>query len=457
MFADKKILKEISGIFAGNIASLFFGFLTGIILSRVLGPELKGVYTTLMVVPGIISSFIMFGSRPSVIYHTGKKIFSGEQVISAVFFLWIISCITGIILFLAAYWLILDKVYTLLMIALVILYIPIKLVITHSGSIFLANLQFRKANMLKWLTSLLTVVMVFIFVFIFRLSITGAIFGLITASAIVLIITVVLIGKESGLKIHYDKKVISQIFSMGIVYALALFVVQLNFRIDILILNILSTKEEIGVYSVGVSVAEKLWLLPFAIGVVLVSRSAAAENVPEMTKDVSRLLRLAFLIILAASVILYFVSPWLIPLIYGKAFTRSTLVVQNILPGILFFVVVRIISSCLAGIGKPWIILYIFIPALAINIILNYLWIPAYGCLGAAWATNVSYTAGALAVLFAFSRITKTSLWSIIRYSKEDFMFMRTIREFKKSRRKTTKNYRKKLKMLLKTIFLTNV
>ena len=425
MFANKTILKEVSGIFTGNIAAIFFGFLSGVILSRVLGPELKGIYTSLLVVPGIISSIIMFGSRPSVIYHAGKKIFNNEQIISAIFFLWLTSSLVGIVLFLAAYWFILDKVYSVLMILLVMLYIPVKLFITHSGSIFLANLKFRKANMLKWLTALLTLITIFLFVYVFRLSVTGAIIGLMLASVIVLIITIVIISKDYGFKIQYDKKIISKIFSMGIVYALALFVIQLNFRADILVLNLLSTKEEIGFYSVGVSVAEKLWQLPFAIGVVLVSRSAATKNIPEMVKDVSRLLRLAFLIILAASIILFFISPWIMPLIYGKAFERSALVVQNILPGILFFVIVRIISSSMAGIGKPWIILFIFIPALILNIILNFLWIPEYGCLGAAWATNVSYISGSIVVLIVFARITKTPVWSIIRYNKEDFLLLR--------------------------------
>lgn len=432
MFANKNILKEVSGIFTGNIAAIFLGFLSGVVLSRVLGPELKGVYTTLLVVPGIISSIIMFGSRPSVIYHAGKKIFSNEQIISAVFFLWLTSSIVGVVLFLTAYWFILDKVYSILMIVLVIFYIPVKLFIAHSGSIFLANLKFRKANMLKWLTSLLTLITIFIFVYIFRLSVTGAIVGLTLASVIVLVITAVIISKDYGFKIHYNKNIISKIFKMGIVYALALFVIQLNFRADILVLNLLSTKEEIGVYSVGVSVAEKLWQLPFAIGVVLISHSAATNNIPEMVKDVSRLLRLAFLIIFAASIVLYFISPWIMPLIYGKAFERSALVVQNILPGILFFVIVRIISSSMAGIGKPWIILLIFIPTLILNIILNFIWIPEYGCIGAAWATNVSYIIGSIVVLIAFARITKTQIWSVIRYNKEDFKFFKGIRERKK-------------------------
>ena len=440
MFANKNIFKEIAGIFTGNIAAVFFGFLSGIILSRVLGPELKGVYSTLIVIPGIISSVIMLGSRPSVIYHTGKKLMTNQQIVSATFFLWMTSSIIGIIVFIGAYWLLLDKVYTTLMILLVILYIPAKLVITHSGSIFLANLKFKKANMMKWLTALLTLITIFIFVFVLRLSVTGALLALYSATFTVMAIAIVTIAKDYGIKIRFDSHVIKQIYKMGLIYALALFIIQLNYRIDILILNLLSSKEEIGIYTVGVSVAEKLLQLPVAIGIVLISRSAATINLPAMVKDTSRLLRLSFLIILIASVILFLIVPWIVPLIYGSAFARSAQVIQNILPGICFFVIVRILSSSIAGFGKPWVMLAIFIPTLILNIILNFLWIPDYGCIGSAWATNVSYISGSIAVLFVFSYITKTPVRAIIAYQREDFMFRKFYKEFKKRKKNARAN-----------------
>ncbi len=435
MLKSKNILTEITGVFTSNIASLIMGFATGIILSRVLGPELKGVYTALLVVPGIISSLIMLGSRPSAIFHIGKKLFTNQQVISAIFFLSLVSSLAGIMAFLCAYWLVLDNVYTIAVILLVVLYIPVKLITVHSGSIFLANQKFRKANLLKWLTALLTLITVFVFVYILKLSLTGAVLAMVLSAVIVFIIAIKMIGTDFGIKLHYDPKIISKIWSMGFIYALGIFIIQLNFRVDILLLNMLSTKHEIGIYSVGVSIAEKMWQLPAAIGVVLISRTASSTNLAEMAKDVGRLLRIAFLIMFVACLLLLFISPYIVPLVYGQAFARSGLIVQHILPGILFFVIVRIISSSLSGIGKPLIMVYIFIPTLILNIILNFLWIPGYGCLGAAWATNVSYIAGSLIILVVFARITKTSLWSIIRYERRDFQFLKNIKELRKAKK----------------------
>ena len=65
---------------------------------------------------------------------------------------------------------------------------------------------------------------------------------------------------------------------MGFLFAFSFVIIQLNFRIDILLLQKLSTLEEVGYYSLGVSIAEKLWQFPFAIGIVLMSRTVNTED-----------------------------------------------------------------------------------------------------------------------------------------------------------------------------------
>jgi O-antigen/teichoic acid export membrane protein len=89
---------------------------------------------------------------------------------------------------------------------------------------------------------------------------------------------------------------------------------------------------------------------------------------------------------------LFVLSPYVLPAIWGEKFQPSVMVIQYILPGILFISIYRVLSSRLAGIGKPQISIYVFLPALIVNVLLNLWWIPIYGAFGAVLATNVSYT-----------------------------------------------------------------
>ena len=432
---SSNIIRETAGVFTSNLAAMLFGFATGIILSRVLGPELKGVYTSILVIPGIIASIVMFGTRQSVIYHVGKKILSNPEAIAAVFYLFITSSCIGVLIFLAVHWIFLSEHYPIAIILPALAYIPMKMGITYSGSIFLANMQFRKANILKWLTALLNLMLVFIFVFVLRFSVSGALIALILASLGVCIIALVMIAKDHGLHFRLNKTIIRRLLSMGLVYALALFIIQLNYRVDILILKHLSTDAEIGYYSVGVSVAEKLWQLPFAISIVLLSRSANATDIRQLASEAGRMLRLGFLLILIASALLFLLVPIMLPLIYGEAYRPSVGVVQSILPGIVFFVIVRILSASLAGLGKPRHIIFIFLPALILNIILNFIWIPKYGAIGAAWATNVSYISGAAVLMGVYARVTGTSLRSLLAFERGDFRVLQNFRKIKKEKK----------------------
>jgi O-antigen/teichoic acid export membrane protein len=140
-------------------------------------------------------------------------------------------------------------------------------------------------------------------------------------------------------------------------------------------------------------------------------------------------MRVSFLISIFLSGVVYLVAPYLIPLIFGKDFTKSVPMVRGILPGVLLLVVFRILNSRLAGMGKPQVAIYTFIPALIINLILNIIWIPHHGGMGAVWATNASYGAGCIIFLFAYSWKIKMSIIEIFRYRKSDFYFFSNIKK----------------------------
>ena len=101
--------------------------------------------------------------------------------------------------------------------------------------------------------------------------------------------------------------------------------------------------------------------------------------------------------------------------------------IRGILPGVLLMVVFRILNSRLAGMGKPQVAIYSFITPLFVNLLLNILWIPRYGGMGAVWATNISYGCGCAVFLFAYAWKVRMSVTDIFLYRKSDFYFFRNL------------------------------
>jgi O-antigen/teichoic acid export membrane protein len=216
---------------------------------------------------------------------------------------------------------------------------------------------------------------------------------------------------------------------LGLVNAIAIFVMQLNYRLDILMLKKLSTLEEVGYYSLAMQIAEQLWHIPYAIETIVWSRSANTQDNEAMHRTVASIFRVSLVIGLVAGVLIFFVAPSLVPLIFGNDFTHSVTMIQLVLPGILLLVGFRILNSRLTGMGKPQIAIYTFAPALIINFVLNLFLIPRYGGIGAAWSTNVSYAVGSVIFVILYSRLVKMSVIDIFTYRKSDFYFFRDIRK----------------------------
>lgn len=431
--APRSFLKDISSVFGSNLLALTNAFLVDVILSRQLGPEGRGLYMSILVVPLIVVSFALLGIRRSAVFHLGKKTFDENRTVSGVLTLLIITSALAVIISGIALLITKPEGLTAPMAILALLTIPVKLILVYSGGIYIGKEEFRRSNLQVWVPQFLNLIGIIAFVWIVRWYVPGALLALLLANLAVAIISLNYLSRNYTIRIRLDSEVIGSLARMGIVYALAVVIMQLNYRVDILLLQKLSTLKEVGYYSLGVAISDKLWQLPSAIGLVVMSRSANTNDEYRLNRDVARLLRLSFLLVLAVAVILWLIIPWLLPLIFGSRFTPSVAIVQWMLPGILMFVIVRILSGRFAGQGQPLTLISIFVPALILNILLNFLWIPSHGGIGAAWASNVSYTAGALALLLVYSVKMQIPMYEIVRYRKSDFDF---IANFLKRRRK---------------------
>lgn len=420
--ARRRFVRDVIGVFNSNVFSILTALLASIILARTLGPEKFGIYTALVIIPMVVVSLTHLGIRGAAIFHVGKGEYDKSELVSSIVVLLIIASSLGMLISAIAYWIYDEPSFTTLMTGLVMLVIPGRLAIIYIGGIFLGNDEINKANRMNWITNAINLVLIAVLVWGLGLEILGAVISFLVSGSIVAIYGFMLIRGSFRIRLRFHREIIISLLKLGILFSVSFFIIQLNYRIDILLLEKMRDASEVGIYSLGVSVAEQLWQLPLAIGIVVFSRTAHPEDQHLMASRTGILLRLSFLFSLVTSVLIYFLSPYLVPLIFGSEYIPSIPIIQLILPGIIMVVIFRILSGHLAGLGKPQVTLYIFLPALVLNILLNLLWIPAYGGAGAAMATNVSYTAGSIGYVFAYAYYTKVPVRDIIVFRKSDFV-----------------------------------
>lgn len=197
-----------------------------------------------------------------------------------------------------------------------------------------------------------------------------------------------------------------EITTKGFSYAVPLFIMGLNYRLDVFIIDYFRGEGTVGIYSQGASLAQMLWLLPEVLALVIFSHSLNAVKEKKFANELLRNLGKMMLVMGVLLVPIGIVAYYLIPVVYGPTFAESSLVFLVILPGVYLMILFKSLNGDLAARGFPRIAGYVFLPAVILNVVLNFLLIPDYGAVGAALASCISYSLAALAFFLIYRRMT---------------------------------------------------
>ncbi|NJM21282.1 MAG: flippase [Richelia sp. SM1_7_0] len=417
-------LKDISSVMGNKIFIITIEFLSSIIISRQLGVEGKGIYISLLIFPNLVVSFAEMGIQKATVNYIAKERYSQSDITSVVMFLLVFSSLLGTSICGGIYKIIDNSSFSDLMILISLLLIPLRLTNSYVVGILIGREQIRLFNRVQFLPFLSKFLFIVLFVLIGRTYINGAITSHLLAAFLTALYSLWVLSQLGKIRIKYIYEIVKGLLSLGIIYAITLFILNLNYKIDVVILEHFSSAAEIGKYTTGVNITELIWYLPMALEVVVFSRSANTQNHKEFSYKIAKLMRVTLISAIFGGVILCLIAPTLIPMLYGNQFIGSARILQILMPGVVAFTIVKILYMDIAGKGKPGITLFILIPALMMNIILNLIWIPQYGANGAALASTVSYSLSGIGFSLMYSYITRIPVSNLFKFQLKDFDFI---------------------------------
>ncbi len=179
---------------------------------------------------------------------------------------------------------------------------------------------------------------------------------------------------------------------------------RLQFRADTFLINVIIGIQATGIYSVTSGIAETLWYVPNALGVVMFSR--AVDRRSDAGRVAAVLTRTTMAVSIALAIPTFIFGPRLVRLVYGAQFTDAGVALRLILPGIVAYSVVAVLTRYITGRGRPGITTGIFVTGLAVNVIANLILIPRFSIDGAATASSISYGVTAIITLLVFRRLS---------------------------------------------------
>jgi O-antigen/teichoic acid export membrane protein len=169
----------------------------------------------------------------------------------------------------------------------------------------------------------------------------------------------------------------------------------LNYKMDIYFVNYFGDRNDVGVYSLALSLSQLIWVLPNAVSGVLISYFEVKNKQSSMQLALNYS-RLCFYGSLIGAAILLVVYYFALPFVYGTDFHKTFWLCAILFIGTIPFSLTIMIANLNSGIGFVRINLYATIIIFFLGFVLDIFIIPLYGLPGAAVVKAFVYLAGLL-------------------------------------------------------------
>ncbi len=238
------------------------------------------------------------------------------------------------------------------------------------------------------------------------LGLRGIFWGRLACSAIEAVFTLFFALRLAVPRWPQDWSVVSRILKHSWPLALTSLFVGIYHRFDQVLLHAFSASRDVGNYVASVNLTEVFGVLPVAL---MSSAYPILCRIAHQRDDFTRYLGFCYRsmvsAVFAVCLAVSFAAVPIVRVIFGHDFTGSARILTVLIWSEVFVFFGVIISNAVIALGVEKYITITTAAGALLNVGLNFLLIPRWAGIGAAWATNISY---ALAGMLAFALFRPT-------------------------------------------------
>ena len=411
---------------AAQVVGLGSSFIVGIVVARTLGVAGKGALSVIMQVPGILLIMLDLGIATATIRFVSRgELRAGTAAANST----LIAIALGLIgapvvyLFLAGRLAVVPGVPALAVVAAMIV-LPVGLLAAWLSGVSVGTGDLRLPLLYSLTSSSATLLGLVVLVATHNAGLGNIV--MVSVAGTTVGVLVFFIGLRRRIR-PFRPSLLAAKMTVGFsakVYVsnVAGFMLE---RQDVLLLAWLSGARAVGLYSVAVSFAELAWYIPSALGTAIMAKGGRSDEASG-ADYVSRTTRVALVIMAATMVVSLVAVPFVIPLVYGRAFAPAMYAFFVLLPGILIDGVARILWSWETVRGRVY--WRAALGAMALNVALVLVLAPKWGPIGTGLASTLAYGAIGAFIIRRFCLGTGTRLADVLVPHREDVdVIVRTV------------------------------
>lgn len=237
-------------------------------------------------------------------------------------------------------------------------------------------------------------------------------------------VMVMLLSRHLPFRIRGSFRVCLTLLRLGGPIQLAFVLLYLNRRIDTWMIQRFLDPEDNGIYSVVVAFLEAAWFVSRPMSSLVLQQSASHVD----TAMVGKVLRVSMTFSTLYLGLLALLGMWILSLAGGVFATEGYAPLLCLMPGVLLFNVLQVLSQVLYATGSPRRVVRLALAGLALNVICNVLFIESLGLTGVALASTLSYSLLGLGVLRLVGREFKVPVRELVVPRMDDFNVLSFLR-----------------------------
>lgn len=230
-----------------------------------------------------------------------------------------------------------------------------------------------------------------------------------TGTAIGTLLAFVLLRRATGSALSFRPGRPLRAIGVSGAFAMQDVFTQLLFRLDAVILSVLSTATAVGIYGGAYRLLESTFFLTQAVSGAFSARYAylSPDTNPSVGDVFERSLKLAIAMLLPVTLVFGIVPSALLNLLFGSDLVDASQPLRLLAPTVVLMGIVKLGGSLIASQRSPRLLVWTTAAAVIVNVALNLILIPRYEASGAAMAmliTELLLAAGVLAIASEVAR-----------------------------------------------------
>ncbi|HWB63402.1 MAG TPA: polysaccharide biosynthesis C-terminal domain-containing protein [Chitinophagales bacterium] len=386
--------------------STFLNFLVALLIARHTGPAIKGEVTLLVTTIWFLVFFSNILGGQALVYLLPRN---KLELVVVPGYLWSLF-ITALSYFILRYTHLLNAIHIPSIVVLGFL----SSVTSIHQTVLLAQKKISKANMLQLVPLSIQVAGILVCFYAFKINDAYAyIYSSLAAFTIGAVVSFFMVRKSIMFSYFLSDFTFTDLkvsLRYGFLYHFVEVFQLLNLRYYFYQLGIQQGSRYLGVYSIGISILEAVWLIPRSINTVhYVSTSNSSETDKEKLRTV-QLLKISTVICFIALLLIWAAPPGVYTSVFGPGFKDVKHSMRFLAPGILIYSPFFIVSSFYLGIGKYSKLIIAGASGFLSLVFFSWVLIPKYVMSGAGLAATLSFTIATGILLTGFIREMKLPL-----------------------------------------------